>query len=160
MPSGAANAPQFAGEYELKAALLRQLLNYVAWPSGTPVGICVVGDDPFGDALDRAFADMRTRVRRLSANSAELGSCGLVFVAASEAAVLPPLLERLRASRALSVSDLPGFADDGGMIAMKTSARRVKLRIHLDRARRAGLHVDAKLLRLAEVITASAAASS
>lgn len=148
----ASGSTDSAAEYELKAALLRQLLNYVEWPSNAPSQVCVVGEDPFGATLDRAFGPLRPRLRRLSANSAELPACGLVFVAASEAPVTRLLLDRLRNIGTLSVSDQPNFTEQGGMIAMRMQERRVKFRIDVEHTRRAGLRVNAKLLRLSDLV--------
>ncbi len=141
-----------ASEYALKAVLLRQLVNHVDWPSNAPTSICIVGEDPFGPTLDRAFGALRPRLRRLSANSAELPGCGLVFVAGSEAGVVRALVGRVGQRGTLSVSDLPGFTDEGGMIAMRMQDNRVKFRIDLAQTRRAGLRVNAKLLRLSEIV--------
>lgn len=149
--SGDGSAASMA-EYELKAALLRQLLNYVEWPHGAPAHICVVGLDPLGAALEHAFGSLRPRLRRLPASSMELPACGLVFVAASEAPVTRVLLDRLSSTGTLSVSDQPGFTEQGGMIAMRMQERRVKLRIDIEHARRAGLRVSARLLRLSELV--------
>lgn len=140
------------GEYELKAALLRQLMNYVEWPAGSPANVCIVGVDPFGTVLDRAFADMRPQLRRLSANSDDLPTCGFVFVAGSEASVAAVLLSRLPTRGTLSVSDITDFTDAGGMVAMRMQENRVRFRIDVGHARRAGLRVNAKLLRLSDVI--------
>src|SRR6202023_1542561 len=48
-------AAQSAGEYELKATFLYKFAGFVEWPdalSNGPLGIGVVGQDPFGPALD------------------------------------------------------------------------------------------------------------
>src|SRR3569833_1958299 len=72
MAALAALACMFAGneahadgsiEYAVKGAYLYKMLPFVEWPAsvfpapGSPVTICIVGRDPFGDALDKAVAD-------------------------------------------------------------------------------------------------------
>jgi hypothetical protein len=50
-------AAQSAAEYELKAAFLYKFASFVEWPdavSNGPPCIGVLGDDPFGPALDEA----------------------------------------------------------------------------------------------------------
>ena len=151
--NGHAGSAAALNEYEVKALLLRQLVNYVEWPANAPTWVCVVGNDPFGPFLERAFADQRVRLRRLSANSDMLAQCGLVFVAASEAAVVPELLARLAARGALSISDMPRFTEQGGMISMLMVDRRVRFRIDLEHARSSQLRINAKLLQLAEIVS-------
>ncbi|MGH9611632.1 MAG: YfiR family protein, partial [Bryobacteraceae bacterium] len=54
--SRAADAPL---EYQVKAAFLLNFTKFVEWPaaafaaSDSPIAICVLGDDPFGGALDQ-----------------------------------------------------------------------------------------------------------
>ena len=52
-----AQAPAF-DEYQVKAAFLYNFAKFVEWPPGTfanstdPIGICIVGQNPFGSALE------------------------------------------------------------------------------------------------------------
>ena len=52
---------QTSFEYELKASFLFRFTEFVEWPAGAfasreaPLRICIVGPDPFGDALDEAL---------------------------------------------------------------------------------------------------------
>jgi hypothetical protein len=47
-----------AGEYKVKTAFLYNFAKFVDWPDraftgpAAPMSFCVMGDDPFGDALD------------------------------------------------------------------------------------------------------------
>ena len=46
-------------EYEVKAAFLLNFTRFIEWPDSAlasadqPFSICIVGENPFGDALDR-----------------------------------------------------------------------------------------------------------
>jgi len=88
-----AQAPAF-DEYQVKAAFLYNFAKFVEWPAGTfassndPIGICIVGQNPFGSALenmvqgkkvgDRAFA-----VRRLP-DTQQASQCQILFIGAGE----------------------------------------------------------------------------
>src|SRR6202051_3276005 len=81
-------------EYQVKAAFLYNFAKFVEWPAGTfasstdPIGICIVGQNPFGSALenmlqgkkvgDRAFA-----VRRFP-DTLEASQCQILFIGAAE----------------------------------------------------------------------------
>src|SRR5690242_21955613 len=74
----------------VKAAFLPRFARYVTWPpsaraqSNGPIVLCVIGDDPFGAALNQAAASQQVDgrafvVRRLaSANGAS--ECSIAFV--------------------------------------------------------------------------------
>lgn len=57
-----AQAQAQAQEYSLKAALLSKFGLYVEWPSSafssptSPINLCVAGEDPFGESLDKVVA--------------------------------------------------------------------------------------------------------
>ena len=63
--AGSSAWAQSSLEYEVKAAYLVKFAPFIAWPdtafssASAPLGICVVGNDPFGPFLDRAAAGAR-----------------------------------------------------------------------------------------------------
>ena len=90
-------------------------------------------------------------VRRSSDVNA-LVDCQLVFVSASEAERLEPILSALRGKPILSVGETEGFARGRGVVRMILVENHVRLRINLEAARRARLSISSKLLRQAEIL--------
>jgi len=158
---------QSSGEYEVKAAFLYKFASFVEWPEAArhgALGICVVGQDPFGSALERVvegktIGGREFTVRRLKTWQAGTG-CHILFVAASEKQRLGPLLGQLKHETILTVGDVPGFCESGGAINLSVVASRVRLEINLDAATRAGLQVSSKLLSLAQVVRSAPAAAN
>jgi len=149
------NAPT---EYEVKAAYLFNFAKYLEWPADAfagpqaPLTLCVLGRDPFGEALTayqrRTVQGRELRVRR-GAGLDDLRGCQMVFVAESE----EPRLQRiLRANAALPiamVSDIDGFSDAGGMIGLVDADQRVQFDLNLASAERARIKVNSQLMRIA-----------
>ena len=88
-----AQAPAF-DEYQVKAAFLYNFAKFVEWPPGTfaistdPIGICIVGQNPFGSALEnmvqgKKVGDRAFEVRRL-ADTQQASQCQILFVGAAE----------------------------------------------------------------------------
>lgn len=149
-------------EYELKAAFLYNFARFVEWPpeafknSEAPIVIGVLGADPFGPVLDHTVAgqtihDRPLVVRRAKEVSA-LQDCHILFISASEKRRLAEVLERIPKSGILTVADTERFAEMGGMINLFMEAKRVKFEINVDAATRAGLKINAQLLRLARIV--------
>jgi len=145
-------------EYRLKAAFLYQFTKYVAWPSEPdgPISICVLGDDPFGATLDATLADKTAAGQSLVARrigSASAGaSCRILFVSRSERGNLDATLSALAHRPTLTVADMEGFPQRGGMINLKLEDERIRLEVNPDNAARAGLKIRSELLRLADVV--------
>jgi hypothetical protein len=151
--------PQSSGEYEVKAAFLYRFASFVAWPEAArkaPLGICVLGQDPFGSALERVvegrtIAGREFVVSRLRAWRAG-APCHILFIAASEEPRLRTLLGQVRHEAILTVGDVPGFCESGGAVNLKVVESKVKLEINLDATARSGLEVNSKLLSLARIV--------
>jgi len=145
-------------EYALKAAFLYQFTKYVSWPepAAGPVTICVLGDDPFGRALDQTLAARKSKGQLVVAKRIESPSggrdCRIVFVSRSERPRLDGILRSLGRQATLTVADMSGFPSRGGMINLKLDADRIKLEINPGNAERVGLKIRSELLRLAEVV--------
>ncbi|HLP42760.1 MAG TPA: YfiR family protein, partial [Fibrobacteria bacterium] len=97
---------EVAPEYLIKAAYLYQFLQYVTWPTDSfpsrdsPIVIGILGQDPFGEAIDRVVEGRRAmgrsiEVRRVTLEEAAAG-CHVVFMAREERALLSHWLRRLR----------------------------------------------------------------
>jgi hypothetical protein len=159
---GEAAADQPLGEYQVKAAFLFNFARFVEWPPNAsadataPVDFCVLGDDPFGDALDRAVAGKtlndRAMVVRRGKKVQELNGCEVLFISSSEKGRLAGILEALRSVHVLTVGECEDFAAQGGGVQFTLEDNHVRFIINVDATDRAGLKVSSKLLSLAHVV--------
>ena len=157
---GAAGAGEF-DEYAVKAAYLYNFAKYVEWPPGTfasadaPLLICIVGDNPFGDALAALSGKMienhPVEISRLSVTT-DLNPCHIVFVSRAEQGRLKALLTRLARQPILTVSDISDFAQTGGMIGLVEADQRIRFDINLTATRQAHLKLSSQLLKLATIV--------
>jgi uncharacterized protein DUF4154 len=155
-----AQAPAF-DEYQVKAAFLYNFAKFVAWPPGTfanysdPIGICIVGQNPFGSTLqnmvqDKKVGDRGFAVRQLP-DTQQVKGCQILFIGAGEWKRVRALLDALRGSPILTVGETDDFTSLGGIIAFLLEGPRVRIQIALEPAERAKLRISSKLLSLAEI---------
>ena len=141
-------------EYRLKVAFLYNFASFTTWPAGpeTFLNLCIFGPDPFGEDLDklqgRSVAGGSLAVRRTNSTDA-LVNCQMVFISRPAMGNLPQVLERLRGRPVLTVTDTPGAARLGVAINMTTEQGTVRFEANQEAARRNGLVLSSKLLRLA-----------
>jgi hypothetical protein len=153
-------------EYELKAALLFNFLQFVEWPADafapgdSPIVVGVLGDDPFGPPLDQLVQDAAVNNRKIVvrryARAEDIDVCHMLFVNVRPGTRLKSVFEALGSRAILTVGDAEGFLEQGGMIQFVTQNARVRLRINLDIAKAAGLTLSSKLLRPAQIVTTAA----
>jgi len=160
-PTASAQGEQ-ANEYRLKAAFLFNFAKFINWPSAAfanaqaPFTLCVLGPDPFGEALDDAFsgktiADRRIELRRLPTD-ADARPCHIIFVSRSQGRHVTDIVKTLRGASALLVGESEGFDSSGGTIEFTLEENHVRFRINPDAAARAGLVISSKLLALAKIV--------
>lgn len=148
-------------EYEIKAAYIYNFINYIDWPEnafpapGGTITIGVVGDSPFNAALNVLNGKQvkgRSLVLKQINDPKDLDQCQIVFISSSEKARLPELLGKLKDSRVLTVSEIDGFAQQGGIINFISEHNKVRFEINPDAARRLGLNISSELLKLAKLV--------
>lgn len=158
----AGNGAQRANEYAVKAAFVYDFSKFVTWPERafkaqySQVSICVLGDNPFGGALDRIVAGKTVSGRTFRvlypASAVEARTCQIVFISRSEQPQLKTILDVLAASSALTVGDTAGYAGQGVMINLFLENDRVRFEINDEAAQRAGIDISSKLLSLARLV--------
>jgi hypothetical protein len=149
------------GEYQVKAFFLYNFARYVEWPSESfktandPIVICILGQNPFGSALDQAITgklvEGRRFVVRQTADVPPSGNCHILFVNSSERKRFRSMAGRLKGSGVLSVGETQGFTADGGVINFKLEDGKVRFEIDVDAAGREHLRISSKLLSLAQI---------
>lgn len=145
----------------VEAAFIRNFTHYVTWPDNafsdeqTPWKICVLGQDPFGDVLERTFEGRIEQGRPYSIlradDPAELDRCQIVYVAYQAGSWRRAALERLKQQPVLTVSNAPSFLQEGGMIRFEVNDF-VQLSVNLDSARQASLAIQTKVLEVAKAV--------
>lgn len=152
-------AAQDALEREVRAVYLYNFARYVTWPAEafpnarTPVRICVLGTDPFGDALDRAVAGETVNGRTLEAVRVgpqdALRGCHILYAASVDDRRAAAALAAAQGRPLLTVGEHDRFLDRGGMIRFRRIDNRVRFDINLKAVERNGLRISARLLGVA-----------
>ena len=149
-------------EYQVKAAFLYNFAQFVEWPSNTfanaeaAFGIGILGDDPFGKALDETVRGESIQNHRLiiqrSQRIEDLQACQIIFISKSEKGRVAEILSKLGARKILTVSELQGFASRGGVINFYLEGNKVRFEINPATAQREGLKISSQLLNLGKII--------
>ncbi|HXD75323.1 MAG TPA: YfiR family protein [Vicinamibacterales bacterium] len=149
-------------EYEVKAAYLYNIVNFVTWPPGAfdnaadPLHVCVYGPDPFGRSLDNAMAggtanNRTVQVLRVN-DAAGLAPCEVVFLPSGNTDRVDQAIKATAARPVLTIGEAPDFLRRGGMIAFVIDGGRVRFDINEPAAMARGLTLSSRLLQVARTI--------
>lgn len=150
-------------ENQVKAAYLFNFARYVEWPrsafdsKSSSIEIGVVGGGTIFHLLKKTVVGKKVGNRTLRvldfASPSEGRDSHILFVPGdADGSDLKQIVDDLEGTHAFVVADADGFAKKGGIANFIVSDQRVKFAINERAAKRAGLKVSSKLLRLAELV--------
>jgi hypothetical protein len=151
------------GEYSVKAAFLLNFARLIQWPNESfegpkaPIVVGFFGADAFEAARAAGIDQKRVGARpveiRHISRASEASLCHLVFLSDGEGTGPESLLEATRESRVLTVSEIDGFAGQGGIINFYRDGKKVRFEINTDAAKKRGFRISSRLLGLAKIVS-------
>ena len=158
-------SPVFAeppSEYQVKSAFLYNFAKFIDWPDSAfkndeaPIRIGILGDNPFGDLLKKTVAGKKIRGRDViiaSVSKVEaITGFNILFISSSENKRLPSIFSYLDGTSVLTIGEIDGFANKGGIINFFKYENKIRFEINNENARKANLIISSKLLKLARII--------
>lgn len=151
-------------EYQIKAGFLYKFLFFVEWPeevtsqSEDAITIGIIGQDPFGNSFEavegRIIQERKLVIQRFAKDtpSESLKHCHILFISASFKEDIKKILQSMRDHPVLTVSEVEGFLELGGMLNFIVQEDRVRFEINRGVADAVGITFRSKLLRVAERI--------
>lgn len=153
-------------EHHLKARYIDGFTAFIQWPMETFANkeellrLCVLGENPFGKALDilvdahnnRSTRQSNPRVADYLRRGADLSRCHLLYISKSEESYVAQILAQVRGKPILTISSLENFAVNGGMIQFYLRNNKVRFLIDPQTIRNERLQPDANLLRIADLV--------
>lgn len=158
----------FAGEpereYQIKAAFLYKFLLFAEWPEEVTdefrdiIRIGIIGKDSFGNAFEPVEGEIingrKLIIKRFGKNvsAVMLRKCHILFISSSLKKKMSKILQTLNEYPVITVSEVKGFTQSGGMINFIIKGKRVGFEINMTAAESVGIKFRSKLLRVAHQI--------
>jgi len=154
-----------SSEYLIKAGYIYNFAKLVEWPAtafaqpDSPIVIGIVGNDPFGPIIDKVLEGKKVNghaflIKRLKP-TADVKECHILFIGSSLGSHVADTIRLTRGTPILTISEIPGFADRGGIINLTLEQNKVRFEVNVDAAKEADLNISSRLLVLAKVIQQS-----
>jgi len=144
-------------EAALKAAFVYNFAKFTEWPSdavsaSSPLMMCVHGDPAVADALARAVKGRMIAGHGITVSQAApavRGTCHVVYVSGRSADQATQIVAGLRDLPILTISDIDGFAEKGGIAQFFFERGQLRFFVHLESVTRSRLQISSRLLALA-----------
>jgi len=147
-------------ESQLKAVFVLNFAKLTEWPAdihvdGSTFTIAILGKIPSVSFINmlkgRTVHGASVTVKHVD-NVRQAKDSQLLYVSDSERQRLPGILKEAGQYSILTVSDMPGFSEAGGMIGLLPVQNRLGFEVNLAAVRKARLLVSSQVLKLAKTV--------
>ncbi len=150
--SAASNA-----EDRVKTAITFKITRFITWPTAVDrITLCALGTDEFIDTLKsmtgKVSKGRKIEVLEQSARSKISDQCNILYLDNTNNDTTQRILNYLKGKPVLTISDREGFAEQGGIVGLFRSEKKIRFAINLKSTREAGLVISSQLLNLAKII--------
>ena len=158
----AAGAQSAAGtEQSMKAGFVYNIALFAEWPAKvfkdnrSPLTICVAADNATVQAFEPlTIKKIRGRSVTVHAfnDNATGYPCHIIYIDSKNKTEAAALLRLVSAPGVLTIGDLEGFCQLGGIINFFHENNKLHFEINIDAARRADFKLSSQLLKLAKIV--------
>jgi len=147
-------------ESQLKAVFVLNFAKLTEWPAdaradSSPFTIAILGKTPSAAFIsmlkEQTVHGAHVTVKHVD-SVRQAKDSHLLYISDTERQRLPGILKELQQISILTVSDIPGFSEAGGMIGLVPVQNRLSFEVNLAAARKARLTLSSQLLKLAKVL--------
>ncbi|MDP0563186.1 MAG: YfiR family protein [Candidatus Endonucleobacter sp. (ex Gigantidas childressi)] len=149
-----------SSDSRVKAAIIFKLTYFVYWSeikgAGSVLDLCVLGDDSLYSELKTTQGKLskgsKVNVRKIENIQQSYDHCEMVFIGNNFSMPTSLVVEKLKKSSVLLVSDRAGFVKDGGMLQIIDRGGRIRFTVNMQPIKASGLSISSQFLSLAKVI--------
>lgn len=142
----------------IKAAFVYNIIGFTDWPKTNKfsrIEVCVIGEaDPIIPYLEAISKSAKAKVKfdvSPKGRDSRIDGCQVVYVGQKHKRDVEYMIGKTEGLPILTVSDVKGFAERGGMIGMVESGGQVKLHGNITAIKKASITVDSELLELMKI---------
>lgn len=162
---------------KVKAAYVYNFIKFARWPAASfatendPLVVAVLAKDAFAEQLNKLVTGKKIRKRGLTVKSLQvpavastgdaeqrrafwrrkLAGCHLLYIGDSHAQWIPQI-SALKLKGLLTVSDMPGFARQHGVIELYLQKTKIIFAVNLAHMKSVDVKLSSKLLKLAKIV--------
>ena len=148
-------------ENAVKSAMIFNMIKFVDWPAealandaGT-ITVCVLGKGGLAGALDALQGEQlkgRKVVVRQIKQVADTGNCQVLVIGDVERRIVTTVIEQTRQLPLLTISDLPNFAQAGGVVGLGEQSGKIRFVINLSASAQHKVRIHSLLLKMARIV--------
>ena len=155
-----------AGVSDLTSVYIFNFVRFTDWPEDSlekspepaqsGLMINVLHDQDIHDTLQNIIEKPAAKPLGLKLQTCKQTDCiqnsSVLFIGESDRGHFSQLLKLVEGRPILTISNIPGFAEQGGMVEIKYHNEKLTFVVNIKAVKRAGLYISAQLLQLGEIV--------
>jgi len=156
-----AGDPVVGSEYDVKIGFIYNFVKFVTWPpeafekSQDTLTLCLASDSAIFDAFSKLEGKV-IKGRKIKIVAYQKDSCldqsHIIFFANQDKNFIQQTLNLTRGRPILTIGQIEGFTQWGGIINFFEESNRLRFRVNIDAAEREGLKMSSQLLGSAQIV--------
>jgi len=147
----------YESEDKLKAVILGKVAKYIEFKENNSSTFRItVLNNQFGTLFDDIYHNKTIQSKPVKIQYIkdinELNATDILFISSANSWLIGDILQKIEGWGLLSVSDLRGFAQKGGVLQLYFLGQKLKLKMNIDALKREGLDADNTLLRIVDIV--------
>ncbi|MCU7836629.1 MAG: YfiR family protein [gamma proteobacterium symbiont of Taylorina sp.] len=144
-------------EDKLKSIIVGKIAKFINWEnSDSNEFIITVYKNQLGNYFNsihkgKKINDKKIRIKYIN-NIENLKFTNILYISKATSSELSSILNYIHEKNILTISDLRGFAQKGGIIQIYSLSQKLKLNINLKKAKKENIKIKASLLRMANIV--------
>jgi hypothetical protein len=153
--------PVTGREYDVKMGFIYNFAKFVTWPreadekKSRDIVLCYVADDPsitvFQKLDGKAIRHRKIKVVAFQGENC-IEQSHILFFATQDKKHIQEILEQARGRGILTIGEVEGFTQWGGVINFFEELNRLRFKVNLTAARREGLKMSSQILVSAQIV--------
>jgi len=150
------NLLSYDADDTLKISIVEKASQFVTLKEKGDSVVITVFNNTYGDLFDKTFAGKQINSKNIKikyVNSVDkIDDATILYISNVSSDALAAILKKVNNKNILTVSDMRGFAEKGGIMQVYIASQKAKLKINLDAANKEDIKIKSSLLRIAEII--------
>ena len=144
-------------EDKLKSIIVGKIAKFINWEnSDSKEFVITVYKNQLGDYFNsihngKKINDKKIRIDYIN-NIENLKFTNILYISKATSAELSSIFNYINKKNILTISDLRGFAQKGGIIQIYSLSQKLKLNINLQKAKKENIRIKASLLRMVNIV--------
>ena len=147
----------YQSEDKLKVVLVGKVGKYITWQEkNSDDFIITILNNQNGDLFNKIYRDKKIKNHAVKLKYIqdidELTQTNILYIPSSNSKNLEEIFKKTVDKNILTISDIRGFSQKGGILQIYFASQKPKIRINLDVAKRENLKIKSSLLQIADVV--------